>query len=309
LSVASPVQSSGNSPVVLLIMSSGGFFAYSAEDLQELVTTTGCAEYKPLCIGDFYQEPDDVVRGLTLPFGCGSSHLGGGELSFGDMCDGDKMSHSMCLGTFSDFADHFDAEYKPPVVSEEIQAFLESTSLQLSNHSPIAAGNDLLSFLRNEIDAKVNKVSKNKFTLRAEVFVGGLWCSIKVRIYEDGGGSIMEIQRRSGDSISFFSLYRQVSEHFLGSSSLQTVSSSPLKVPDIPSFPANQGIAPLLDMADSCGDTNVLAEVASTLNAMAADPAVAAELRMPRAIAVLEQLSQVSDFRVSFPTSQLLSCM
>jgi len=290
-------------------MSSGGFFAYSAEDLQGSASTTDCAEYKPLFIGDFYSEPDDVVRGLTLPFDFGSSHLGGAGLPFGEMCDGDKMGHSICLGSSSNFADSFVAEYEPPSVSEEIQAFLEPTRLQLTNHSPIAAGNDLLLFLRNEIDAKVSKVSQKKFTLRAEAFVGGLWCSIKVRIYEDGGGSIMEIQRRSGDSISFFNLYRQVSEHFHGSSSLQTVSPSPLKIPDIPSFLANQGIAPLLDMADSCRDINVLAEVASALNAVADDPAVAAELRMPCAVAVLEQLSQVGDFRVSFPTSQLLSCM
>lgn len=290
-------------------MSSGGFFGYSADDFQESVPAIDCAEYKPLFIGDFYSEPDDVVRGLTLPAGFESSHLGGAGLPFGEMFDGDKMSHAIWLGSSSNLADHFVAEYEPPSISVEIQAFLEPTWLHLTHHSPVAAGNDLLSFLRNEIDAKVSKVSQKKFTLRAEAFVGGLWCSIKVRIYEDGGGSVMEMQRRSGDSISFFNLYRQVSEHFLGSSALQTVSPSPLRIPDIPSSLPNQGIAPLLDMADSCRDVNMLAEVASALHAMVADPAVAAELRMPCGVAVLEQLSEVSDFRVSFPTSQLLSCM
>jgi len=284
---------------------SDSFYNCSATDLQGALSSD-FDKYKPLLLGDYYVEPDDVVRGVTLPLAAFPS---GDAFFLGHMCDGGKTSTLAHLQASSDCGEVFDAEFEPPSLSEEIQTFLACTTLQLSNHSPVSAGNGLLSFLRSELDSKVGKVNKQKFTIRAEVFVGGLWCSVKVRIYLNDGGSTMELQRRSGDSISFFRLYHQVSELFLGTSPPQAVSMSPPQIPEGPSMPADQRIAPLLAMADSCKDVSLLAEVASALSAMVDDPAVVAELRMPCGVAVVKQLAQVDDFRVSFPMSRLLSCI
>lgn len=74
-------------------------------------------------------------------------------------------------------------------------------------------------------------------------------------------------------------------------------------------LPADEAVAPLLDMANCSQDVRLLAEVASALVVMAQDPMVAMHLRTPCAHSVLRQLQQVNDFSVALPASHLLSCI
>jgi len=276
-----------------LVMSSEGFYSFPTDNCQGIFNSFG-----PTLSGDFYREPDDVTRGLTLSLN--------DDFGFGSAFNVDRTNKLTCPGTSYEV---FVAEYVAPALSEDVQAFLESSTLQLSESSTAAVGNSLLAFFTNETDAKIKKMSQKKFTIKAEVFVGGIWCCLKVRMYRNEGGTLVEFQKRSGDTIAFFSLYRQASAYLLGASPPQSTTLNPPKIPQNEALPADQAIASLLEMADSCGDMNLLAEVAAALNAMANEPKVAAALRMPCAVSVLHQLEQVEDFRVAHPLSNMLACI
>jgi len=282
-------------------MSSERLQISTAEHFQGLIEDGVCsdlAELRPLP-GDFYAERDDVMRGLTLDLG--------DDFNFQqryDAYDPDKMHPQTSSRSCKDF----DEGYVPPQLSDEIRSFLGHTALQLLDYSPVAAGNLLLAFLRKDPDTQIDKVNQKKFTLRAVVLSDGLWFKVKVRIYKNEVGSLVEFQRCSGDTLAFHSFYRQLSQYFLQPSSQSSIGRA-LQIPCMAALPADQAVVPFLDMADSCQNVVLLAEAASVLCVMSVDPAVAAELRMPWAFNVLQQLSQVDDFRVALPTSRMLACM
>lgn len=128
-------------------------------------------------------------------------------------------------------------------------------------------------------------------------------------MYQNESGTLVEFQKRSGDSIAFSSLYRQASAYLLGAPPPETATLHLPTTLQNEALPAEQAIASLLEMADSCADMNLLAEVASALSALATDPAVANALRMPCAVSVLHQLDQVEDFRVAHPMSNIPTCI
>jgi hypothetical protein len=260
----------------------------------------------PRLPGDFYHEADDVVRGITLPFEDTvnvSGVFAAGELGKG----------------------HFQNTDVPPVLSEETEAYLATTTLRLSG-SASAVGNNLLTFLRKAVDSNTEtlKINPNKFTIRTEVMLDGFPCEIKVRIYKDGQSILVEFQRRSGDAVAFVKLYHQASLHLQADSRegpfLHQSILDDGKVQEIPhtgALPPDRAIAPLLDMANFSQDVNLLSrwhvnllsEVASALATMSEDPQVAPQLhvRMQCGLSVLEKLRQVDDFSVAFPT-RMLSC-
>jgi len=107
-----------------------------------------------------------------------------------------------------------------PRLSQDISNYLAVTTLTLCEQTPIEAGNELLTLLRNMVDAQITKVNARQFSICAKVISDGLSCDIKVRIYQNEEGSLIELQRRSGDAVAFDRFYRQVS------SSLETSSST-----------------------------------------------------------------------------------
>lgn len=249
------------------------------------------------CFGDFDGEPDDVVRGMTLQ----SFADGSGASNFA------KMEH-MCTSAHS--ARDFEVSDVAPELSQEMQAHVEHTMLQLSKCVPMVASNNVLTFLRNMVDAKVKKVNHEKFSIRAEVIVDGLSCDIKMRIYQQEQGSTVEFQRRAGDTVTFHRLYRQAAAYLRAPASHQAAVqvSSPPRIAHVVALPTNEAIAPLLEMAKSTSNVHLLAEVASALSAMARDPMVVEHLRLPCSMSVLQQLQQEHDFRVACPTAHMLSC-
>jgi len=277
-------------------MSSERFYASAAEQFQG-VFTIGFGNELPPLPGDFYAERDISTRGLTLDLG--------DVLNLRQEDNRDKMLPLTSSNSCQDFEDRHTA----PPLSDEVRSFLGHTAMQLREYSAVAVGNRLLAFLRRDVDAQVQKVNQTKFTLKAVVFRYGLWCKIKVRIYQNDQGILVEFQRCSGDTLAFHRLYHQVSEHLLVPSSIQTMIRNPQEIQCVEALPADRQITPLLDMLDSCQNVNLLAEAASALNAFSIDPEVAKELRMPCAFTVLQHLRQVEDFRVAFPASCLLAAM
>jgi len=254
--------------------------------------------------GDFYHEPDDVVRGVTI-----SGHdMGFGLVQSYDGCRFNKFDH---LAGSSYPRTEFDSTDVPPCLSEEVKTYLEATTLSLSDYSPITVGNTLLTFLREVVDARVSKVNLRKFTILAEVVLEGFACAVKIRIYRHERGTIVEFQRRSGDAVAFGRFYRKASGYLQGFPDEQIApeAGSPQEAPHVPGLLPNEAIAPLLDMVVSCQGAKLLAEAASILSVMIKDPTIAAELRRPCAFSALQQLQNVNDFSVAFPASQVLSCM
>jgi hypothetical protein len=295
-----------NQDTAFLFMASHGFYNFSTADFQgafgsdlSACTTT---------LGDYYREEDDVVRGLSLPVSA---------LSFSlyeyQQCTIDKVSQPMLPEFSSSSDDAFVVAHVPPALSRDVRASLQSTIVE-SESSPVAIGNRLLSFLGRKVDAKINKMGQEEFTIQAEAFMATCWCSFKVRIYKKEDGSLMEFQKRSGDSLAFVRLFREAKADLLGLPCSQAASPSACQIPDNEAFPqlclpaAEEAcITPLLDMAHGCQDISILAEVASALHSMASDPAVAAALCLPCALAVLQQLRQVEDFRVQYPMTSMLT--
>lgn len=253
--------------------------------------------------GDFYFEPESVKRGLTLPFDA--------VMGFSQTHTGWILNKSDCIGKSSSPRNQFESSDVPPALLEEMKANLELTTVHLKECSPITVGNKLLAILREEIDAQVKKVNWERFTIGADVVLEGLACAIKARIYQQDNSTILEFNRRSGDTVAFHKFYRKVSGHLQGHSCdhIAWDTASPQEVSHMTPLPPNEAIAPLLDMVAASQHVALLAEVALALSVVARDPTVAAQLRMPCALSALQQLQQVSDFSVAFPTSQMLACV
>jgi hypothetical protein len=61
----------------------------------------------------------------------------------------------------------------------------------------------------------MDKVNDQKFSVKAQVFVGVSWCLVKVRIYYRDGeeNCAVEFQRRDGDLIAFHDVYSQAAKY------------------------------------------------------------------------------------------------
>lgn len=271
--------------------------------MEHMSEPAGTSSPRPTLSGSFYDISDDVVRGVTFSLGdaMGVSQVFGGS----------KFSELEQTETSTNPHEVFAATDVPQALSDEMRVHMEATALQLKDHSPATAGNNVLTFFREMVDARVKKVNQKKFTMRAEAALEGLPVDIKVRVYQDKQGSVVEFQKRSGDTVAFVHLYRQVSAY------LQCPSSDPAavlgvelpKVPPMTALPPAEAIAPLLNMVGSGQNVKWLAEVASALTFMSQDPMVAAELRMPAASSVFQHIQESKDFRVTLLATHLLSCI
>lgn len=253
----------------------------------------------PALFGDFYNEPDDVMRGLTLP----AYH----DLGFANEFQKGERDQENVDSQIQEFQ----VTDVPPVLSDNVKAFLGCTTLELSEDSPVTVGNNIVAFFQNEVDAKLEKVSRKKFTIRAEVISLSLHCDIKVRIYGMGQGSLVEFQQRSGDILAFQHLYRKASGYLQGFRTLEVASSSvpnhvKQELAQAEATPFAESLAPLLDMVNAGQDRQLLAEVALALASLSQDANVAMELRKPCAFSVLQQLGQAEDFSTAFPASRAL---
>jgi len=272
----------------------------------------------PSLTGDFYREPDDVVRGITLAESFSTMDVVGCSLddhymAFSADIKGpalDETRFGKCGASSSQSSTFFQTTDVPPPLSEEMRLLLEKSTLHLSQHSPAAAGNLCLKFFREIVDASITKFREKKFIIRALAVFEGLPCDVKVRIYQgEAGGSVVEFQKRSGDSLAFMWMFRLATKYFEDPASRPVHAKPPELPPVVGSVELlpEHAIAPLLGIAGTSEDVNELSSVASTLCAMAEDPKIAEQLRQPCAFSVVQRLQQVKDFRVAFPTSRLVS--
>jgi len=195
--------------------------------------------------GDYYREPDNVVRGAHMVFedvealalgssksrgdadifGFGDGFEGGAEpqtaLSFPPLASSGLSEFSLgflgenvaCLA--APVNERFtEADIPPPVPTDPLFRF-QATTLFLSVAKPFHLGNQLLDFFSRGCDlvATVTKVNQRKFAIKVDVFWGNIMCSLKVHIYQDlqRQSCAVEFQRRGGDAASFVDAYEQAS--------------------------------------------------------------------------------------------------
>lgn len=296
----------------------------------------GSMEPMPSLMGDFYHEPDDVTRGLSL-------YSGADDFSYAD----EFSKHgsfgffdSNCLlgkgfaeeiGSASSMArcDRFQEADQAFLVPEDAFFQLERTTIVVNGASAAQIGNCLLDFLGVEVDGKITKVNRTKCTIKAEVRVDGLTCMTKLRIYRQGLGQqhVVEMQRRSGDSLAFQRLFRWASDHISSCTNSQFVDQ--LVEPNLsnganiepPSFlrapfpdhvaDSHASVAPLLELVESSDSNQRLqAEaVEGLLLAAQEQPHLAVQLCTPETFLVFQNLLQLMQFSIAEPLCRLLCCL
>jgi len=195
----------------------------------------------PPLMADFYREPDNVVRGVTLestPFdfdsygdACGAALSGPWEpLKFIEQpsrfIELPSKSNEESLRvidesteagpTFQGFKGpqhRFTERQEGRKVPEDPFFYMERTTQFLPGVCASEAGNHVLDFFEQEIESRILKLSNEKLSFRAEAFHSGRDCQMKVYIYQQESGCAVEFQRRSGDSILFWDVYQKASEY------------------------------------------------------------------------------------------------
>jgi hypothetical protein len=188
--------------------------------------------------GDFYFEPDDMMRGLTLdsivPTNIGSggdvfrdlyfpsSLKAGGEVRVRNyefqhenvvemklsQMDSIQPTGSGSLG---------DEEICCELSESEYELCMDESTLELPSVSPIAARNRVLELLRIRDNVKVSEEAQQTW-LRAEACqpqegcFGSGSCHFSVFLYskEEARSSVIEFQRHSGDALIFHKLRQEI---------------------------------------------------------------------------------------------------
>lgn len=275
----------------------------------------GASSYKdfvPLD-GDFYREPDDICKGISL--GGGSYPLA--PSPFEKELGLSQLDYSSSLRPKFDVVntERFqEADVPPPAPVDSFFEF-EVTTLYATSHVPFEIGNSVLDFLTGQVVSTLTKVRRAKFSIKADVFVDSMMCTVKMRVYSQGSGQFaIEFQRRSGDTLCFNTIFQQASDYLKRQHHMNVGASaqvpSPLSFQQLPTDHLLDSIdevdlVPLLDMASLVNAPRLQAEAATSLSQMAAEgkPAV----RSSRVFQCIAELMQKSSTDVAFPTACLLS--
>eukprot|EP00746_Dinoflagellata_sp_MGD_P163023 gnl/MRDRNA2_/MRDRNA2_90858_c0_seq1.p1 gnl/MRDRNA2_/MRDRNA2_90858_c0~~gnl/MRDRNA2_/MRDRNA2_90858_c0_seq1.p1 ORF type:complete len:439 (-),score=105.84 gnl/MRDRNA2_/MRDRNA2_90858_c0_seq1:290-1606(-) len=213
----------------------------------------------------------------------------------------------------------FREQHVPPSPPSSEHFNFDPYTLFVEGCSPQQVGNSVVAFLKSHVVASVTKVKLEKYSIRAEVFVEGASCAIKVRVYSYDGKFAVEMQRRAGDAFILQSTYRLLAsflEVHCGKISSQQDEPAPLvlrtPLEDEPNQIDIHGegaevIAPLLMMASFAG---LQAEVASTLATTAKGGRVSAAplLAAPEKVAsTLKDLLSSGCLNAVYPAARCVS--
>lgn len=190
----------------------------------------------------------------------------------------------------------------------------EKTSIVLSLTPMESLGQGMLNFFEGSVEAQVSKVRPGKAAIKADVFVGAAWCSIKARVYErtQHGDLLLELHRRSGDRCAFLAVFQQAAAFFAGRFGAVPAPGCPaltqLPFPCPPSAPPSLDVehSPLLDLARA-PDEGLNAEAAIFLGELEEESL--GQLARGQAAEVLGELLQHRSLAVAFPVAKLLSRM
>mmetsp|Transcript_26878 Transcript_26878/g.61986 ORF Transcript_26878/g.61986 Transcript_26878/m.61986 type:complete len:377 (-) Transcript_26878:169-1299(-) len=181
--------------------------------------------------GDFYREPDDIVRNIDIPMDWLADAEGAclgrtaepyKESKFDACSRPQDVTDGWQIDTKSNQADsckqngtvllrNFAPADVAPRVPDHPFFRLEQTTLTVPTDAPCDVVNALLDMIVSSGTASVTKVSYPKYALSVDAFpeaMCGQMCSLKVRLYDmQDAGCAVEFQRRSGDSFAFYAAY------------------------------------------------------------------------------------------------------
>lgn len=219
------------------MMSSG--YAGTGVDAQHCLLREGGLDSHSHCAfdglqlhGDFYREPDDVMRGCTLVGAAdfleevssgdlslhsqkGLAHVAGRDWYHGAELF-DWVPHSSTVAEMEAArAVSFSDAVQP---SELLVSDRTATSIMLEASSAAAVASHIRDFLKRDVTASILKTSPSKFSIKAQVFqdVGGCLanCTLKARLFKPvpsasscgqntDGVVLVQLCRRQGDSLAF----------------------------------------------------------------------------------------------------------
>lgn len=200
-----------------------------------------------------------------------------------------------------------ESDHPPPKPVDPLWSFEVTTAFVQMKH-PWVLGNHLINFLTNELASTSIKVSRcPKFALKADVFVGTVKCTLKIRVYSVDEKYAVEFQKRGGDSIAFNRAYSQavkfLRSHFTVDSPSKEMPRSPPQIPMVPDVQ----MAPLLDMASVTQLPTLQAESAAAMAEIAKDERAAPLLLQPEVLKEIKNLLQSNDTDVAFLTSRIMA--
>lgn len=287
--------------------------------------------------GDFYRETQDTARGLTMD--AFASSLPSEAAAFGE-----AWHHSITCGADFDSAvktkqgwhdsiacanldsaivtkqvgqttySCFQEGDSPPLLPTDSGfALSEVTTVYVKDEAAWCAVNRLLTFLTEEVFAHIQKVNRQKFTVKAEVLCQNLTCVIKVRVYRLSlSAHALEFHRRGGDSVAFSGLFRRARVCLCppAGNDVQLPPAAPLLPPSAAQLEeedADSLVTPLIDAACHSDDAGSQASAVAGLAEAAED----APKRLCRGdvFTAIRRLVQVraDSFEVSSQVSRLLS--
>lgn len=155
-------------------------------------------------------------------------------------------------------SEHFQEQHVPSTPPSSKHFAFAPTTLYLEGCVPQQIVKHVVDFLTSQVVASVTKVRPQKYSIKAEVFIEAVSCTIKVRVYNHQGKYAVEVQRRSGDIFVLQSTYRLL-EAFLENhcGRVSGMRSAPLAqplLPDLeptredPQVPSVDVLAPVLTM-------------------------------------------------------------
>lgn len=101
----------------------------------------------------------------------------------------------------------------PPTKPDDPYFELQVTTVYVPDTSPAQEIWSVLSSFLAKREASVTKVNPTKCTMKADVFVDGVMCTLKVRIYSMGNRYAVEFQRKGGDTLTFNAAYKEASSY------------------------------------------------------------------------------------------------
>mmetsp|Transcript_7091 Transcript_7091/g.22148 ORF Transcript_7091/g.22148 Transcript_7091/m.22148 type:complete len:437 (-) Transcript_7091:14-1324(-) len=280
----------------------------------------GTSSFKGFVDGDFYREPDDILKGMSMSAD-GETSLYPGSLDFPECLGKVPDCLSKIESSFSitneqisyilPCAERFLETDTPPSAPSDPFFNFEITTVYVSSTRPYDIGNALLDFLGMKVVSSITKISRKKFTIKADVFVENVMCTLKIRVYhQEQGTYAIEFQRRSGDCVTFNTAYQQATKYLLPRFTAVK------NVPEATTYPFPRckagknllegEILPLLDMAGLIDLPSLQAESATALADMAQDNQAVATLCNTRAFEEFKKLLQTDQTDVAYPTARML---
>mmetsp|Transcript_33055 Transcript_33055/g.58786 ORF Transcript_33055/g.58786 Transcript_33055/m.58786 type:complete len:409 (+) Transcript_33055:86-1312(+) len=298
-----------------------------------LAPDTDVSEPSWRAMGDFYCEPDNVTRGLTMcPADVHQASFGGFDLNgeaagfikgfagpgVGKATDyfSDTLSGEILHGVIAK-RDCFVETDSPPSLPADTFFKLEHTSFFTSGEPAFVIGNHLLDFLYNDVVSSIKNLDKRKYCTNADVFVNNDMCSLEIHVYaHDSKRFAIEFQKLSGDAFTFYNAYQKAFHHLkLRGTNVEGGPEPSLKAafgvpPELPEgLPAviDSDLTPLFDMAALVSNPPLQAEAASSLASMAQDAATISLLCSNGTFDAILKLLLTDALEVAYPTSRVLS--